>query len=164
VYEYAGGYKEISDGRGLRAGPYLAGARASVSFVVATLVMGVSLGVLASSLGWGILAPIAFSTMAVSASAQFAVALVLGSGGGVLAAVAAAVLLNARFGPMGVVVAPYLKGGPLRRALERQPVIDASWALTAAVVALALVPIAPPGVPVIAACAAALLGLRRRSS
>ncbi len=153
-----------------------------------------------------------------------------------LAALAAAALLNARFGPMGVAVAPYLKGGPLRRALEGQAVIDASWALasrgegrfdrefmigsmlpqyaawvggtavgvlaegmigdlhklgldavfpafflillknelgsaravavalTAAVVAFALVPIAPPGVPVIAACAAALLGLRRRSS
>jgi 4-azaleucine resistance transporter AzlC len=207
-----------------------------VPFVVATLVLGVSFGVLASSLGWGILAPIAFSTIAVSASAQFAVAAVLGSGGGVLAAVAAAVLLNARFGPMGVAVAPYLKGGPMRRALEGQTVIDASWALasrgegrfdrefmigsmlpqyaawvggtavgvlgegmigdleklgldavfpafflillknelrsaravavalTAAVVALALVPVVPPGVPVIAACAAALLGLRRRSS
>jgi predicted branched-subunit amino acid permease len=36
-------------------------------------------------------------------------------------------------------------------------------ALTAAVLALALVPFAPPGVPVIAACAAALLGLRRSS-
>lgn len=36
-------------------------------------------------------------------------------------------------------------------------------ALIAAVLALALVPFAPPGVPVIAACAAALLGLRGRS-
>jgi predicted branched-subunit amino acid permease len=160
---------------------------------------------------------------------------VLGSGGGPLAAVVAAALLNARFGPMGVAVAPYLKGGPLRRALEGQAVIDASWALasrgggrfdrefmigsmlpqyaawvggtvvgvvgegligdlekvgldvvfpafflvllkhelrggrtvavalTAAALALVLVPIAPPGVPVVAACAAALLGLRRSS-
>ncbi len=236
MYEYAGGYEEIRESRVVRAGPYLAGARASVPFVVATMVLGISFGVLASSLGWGILAPIAFSIMAISASAQFAVAVVLGSGGGVLAAVAAAVLLNARFGPMGVAVAPYLKGGPLRRALEGQTVIDASWALAsrgegrfdrefmigsmlpqyaawvggtavgvlgegmigdleklgldavfpafflillknelrsaravavaliAAVVALALVPVASPGVPVIAACAAALLGLRRRSS
>ncbi len=37
-------------------------------------------------------------------------------------------------------------------------------ALTAAALALVLVPIAPPGVPVVAACAAALLGLWRRSS
>jgi predicted branched-subunit amino acid permease len=37
-------------------------------------------------------------------------------------------------------------------------------ALIAAVLSLALVPWVPPGVPVIAACAAALLGLKRRSS
>jgi predicted branched-subunit amino acid permease len=36
-----------------------------------------------------------------------------------------------------------------------------SAALISAILALALVPFAPPGVPVIAACAAALLGLRR---
>jgi 4-azaleucine resistance transporter AzlC len=218
-----------------RAGPYLAGARASVPFVLATLALGVSFGVLARSLGWGIVAPVVFSAIAASGSAQFAVAAVLGSGGGPLAAVVAAALLNARFGPMGVAVAPYLKGGPLRRALEGQTVIDASWALasrgggrfdrefmigstvpqyaawvggtvvgvlgegligdlekvgldvvfpafflvllkhelrggrtvavalTAAALALVLVPIAPPGVPVVAACAAALLGLRRSS-
>ena len=34
----------------------------------------------------------------------------------------------------------------------------------AAVLALALIPFAPPGIPVIASCAAALLGLRGRSS
>jgi predicted branched-subunit amino acid permease len=135
---------------------------------------------------------------------------------------------------MGVAIAPYLKGGPLRRALEGQAVVDASWALAArgggrfdrefmfrrstlpqgvawicgtaigvvggdligdpeklgldvlfpafflallageltgaravvvatvaATLALILVPFTPPGVPVIAACAAALLGLRR---
>ena len=38
-------------------------------------------------------------------------------------------LLNARFGPMGLAVVPYLKGGPIRRALEGQAVVDASWAL-----------------------------------
>jgi len=36
-------------------------------------------------------------------------------------------------------------------------------ALTAAALALVLAPIAPPGVPVVAACAAALLGPRRSS-
>ena len=110
-------------------GPYLAGARASVPFALATLVLGVSFGVLARSLGWGVVAPVAFSVIAFSGSAQFAVAAVLGAGGGALAAVLAAVLLNARFGPMGLAVATYLKGGPLRRALEGQAVVDASWAL-----------------------------------
>ncbi len=75
-YEYAGGYEVIRDRREVRAGPYLAGARASVPFVLATLVLGVSFGVLARSSGWGIPTPIAFSTIAVSASAQFAVAAV----------------------------------------------------------------------------------------
>jgi 4-azaleucine resistance transporter AzlC len=111
------------------AGAYLAGARASVPFALATLVLGISFGVLARSLGWGIVAPIAFSVIAFSGSAQFAVAAVLGAGGSVIAAILAAVLLNARFGPMGVAVAPYLKGGPLRRALEGQAVVDTSWAL-----------------------------------
>ena len=221
------------------SGVYLAGARAALPFALATFVLGISFGVLARSLGWGTLAPIVFSVIAFSGSAQFAVASVLGSGGGALPAIAAAALLNARFGPMGVAVAPYLKGGPLRRAMEGQAVVDASWALAsrgegrfdrefmigatlpqvaawiggtivgvlggdfigdperlgldvifpafflillaeelrsasrsaravivaliAAVLALALVPFAPPGVPVIAACAAALLGLRRSS-
>src|ERR671916_1128214 len=110
-------------------GVYLAGARAGLPFALATFVLGVSFGVLARSLGWGIVAPIVFSIITFSGSAQFAVAAVLGAGGGALAAILAAVLLNARFGPMGVAVAPYLKGGPLRRALEGQAVIDASWAL-----------------------------------
>jgi 4-azaleucine resistance transporter AzlC len=221
------------------SGIYLTGARAALPFALATFVLGISFGVLARSLGWGTLGPIVFSVIAFSGSAQFAVASVLGSGGGALPAIAAAALLNARFGPMGVAVAPYLKGGPLRRALEGQAVVDASWALAsrgegrfdrefmigatlpqvaawiggtivgvlggdfigdpdrlgldvifpaffltllaeqlrsasrsaraaivtliAAVLALALVPFAPPGLPVIAACAPALLGLWRSS-
>ena len=223
------------DERPRGADPYLAGARASVPFALATLVLGISFGVLARSLGWGTLTPIVFSAIAASGSAQFGVAAVLGAGGTPIAAIVAAVLLNARFGPMGVAVAPYLKGGPLRRALEGQAVIDASWALAnrgggrfdrefmigawvpqyaawivgstigalggnligdpeqlgldvifpafflillaeelhggrdvavavaliAAALALVLVPFVPSGVPVIAACAAALLGLRR---
>jgi len=49
----------------------------------------------------------------------------------------------------------YLLGGELR-APEVRPA-----ALAAAVIALALIPVAPPGVPVIAACAAVLAGRRR---
>ena len=111
------------------SGIYLTGARAALPFALATFVLGISFGVLARSLGWGTLGPIVFSVIAFSGSAQFAVASVLGSGGGALPAIAAAALLNARFGPMGVAVAPYLKGGPLRRAMEGQAVVDASWAL-----------------------------------
>ena len=161
-----------------------------------------------------------------------------GRGWGALTAIAAAVLLNARFLPIGVSVAPFLKGGPFRRALEGQTIVTTSWALAirdggrfdrafmigatvpqyaawtvgtavgvlahdvggaveklgldaifpafflallmrglgssgkrataaaviAAVLAAALVPVAPPGVPVLAASGAALLGLRGGSS
>lgn len=207
---------------------------ALVIFVVA-----VSFGALARSLGWGVLAPIVFSVTAFSVTAQFAVAAVMGAGGGVFLAIAAAVLLNARFLPMGMAVGPSLSGGRLRRALESQTIISTSWALAfrgggrfdgpfmigatipqylawvtgtvvgvlteavgaeaaeklgldavfpafflallitvfrgvekrtitaialAAAIAVALVPIAPPGVPVLAACAAALLGLKGGSS
>ena len=201
-------------------------------------VVAISFGALARSLGWGVLAPIMFSAITFSVAAQFAVAAVLGAGGGVFAAVAAAVLLNARFLPMGIAVAPFLEGGRLRRALEGQTILTTSWALAsrgggrfdrafmigatvpqyvawtvgtsvgvlshvvvedverlgldvvfpafflallmrelrsggkrtiaataiAAALAAALVPIAPPGVPVLAACGAALLGLKGRSS
>ncbi len=108
---------------------YYAGARAALPFALATGVLGVSFGVLAGSLGWGALAAVGSSVLICSGSAQFAVAAVLGSGGGPFAAIVAAILLNARFGPMGVAIGPYLKGGPLRRALEGQAVVDASWAL-----------------------------------
>ena len=111
------------------SGEYLAGVRAGLPFGLATAVLGVSFGVLACSLDWGVVAPIVFSVITVSGSAQFAATAVLGAGGGVVPAVVAAWLLIARFLPMGIAVAPYLKGGPLRRALEGQAIVDASWAL-----------------------------------
>ena len=226
----------MSDEAKVGGGGYVAGMRAGLPFAAITLVIAISFGVLARSLGWGVLAPIVFSVVTFSASAQFAVAAVLGAGGGAFAAVASAALLNARFLLMGVAVAPYLKGGPLRRALEGQTIVDTSWALAsrgegrydrefmigatvpqyaawvagtvvgvladdvvdierfgldvifpafflsllvaeirkggkravavaaiAGVLAAILVPFAPPGVPVLAACTAALLGFRRSS-
>jgi predicted branched-subunit amino acid permease len=217
---------------------YLAGVRAGLPFALVAGVVAISFGVLARSLGWGVLAPIVFSAITFSVAAQFAVAAVLGAGGGVFTAIAAAVVLNARFLPMGMAVAPFLEGGPLRRALEGQTILTTSWALAsrgggrfdrafmigatvpqylawtigtavgvlshvvvvdverlgldvifpaffltllmrelrsggrltiaataiAAALAATLVPIAPSGVPVLAACGAALLGLKGRSS
>src|SRR5215218_5019368 len=115
------------EGRGSEG--YLAGIRAGLPFALLAGVVAISFGALARSLGWGVLAPIMFSVITFSVAAQFAVAAVLGAGGGVFAAIAAAVLLNARFLPMGMAVGPSLKGGPLRRALEGQAIVDASWAL-----------------------------------
>src|ERR671910_1949836 len=119
----------MSIGRERGSRDYLAGARAGVPFALATFVLGISFGVLARSLGWGVVAPIVFSVITFSGSAQFAVVAVLGAGGGALAAIVAAILLNSRFLPMGVAVAPFLKGGPLRRGVGGQAGIDASWAL-----------------------------------
>jgi predicted branched-subunit amino acid permease len=63
-------------------GVYLAGAWAALPFALATFVLGISFGVLARSLGWGVVAPIVFSVIAFSGSAQFAVVAVMGAGGG----------------------------------------------------------------------------------
>jgi predicted branched-subunit amino acid permease len=177
------------------------------------------------------------SAVVFAGSSQFAAVAVLAAGGGPAAAVAAGILLNLRYVPMGIALAPSLGGGALRRALTGQAMIDASWAMAnrgggrfdgtfmvgatlpsypawvagtaagvlagdllgnpeslgldamfpafflglllagelrdgglavvvaalGAAIALVLVPFAPPGVPVIAASAAALLGLWRRT-
>jgi predicted branched-subunit amino acid permease len=39
--------------------------------------------------------------------------------------------MNSRFLPMGVALAPSLPGGPWKRALQGQAVVDASWAMAA---------------------------------
>jgi branched chain amino acid efflux pump len=194
---------------------------------------GVSFGVLARAAGMGVAAPIAMSATTFAGSAQFAAVSVLGTGGSVAAAVAAAVLLNARYGPIGVTVAPHMQGSRWSRFLWAQLVVDESWAIAAegdgrfnprvllgagltlyaawvagtslgvafgrvagdptrigldaafpalfiallapqlkgagpkraavlgAAIALTLTPVAPPGVPIIAASAACLVGWRR---
>lgn len=209
------------------------GARAAAPLAVAVVAFGVSFGLLAHAEGWGWAAPILMSATTFAGSAQFATVSVLGSGGTVAAAITSALLLNARYGPIGVTVAPYLGGAWWSRLLHAQLVVDESWAIAAeghgrynprmlvgagltlyvawvggtaigalfgdvladpeklgldaafpalflalvvpqirerrtlaaallgAAIALALVPVAPAGVPIIAASAACLLGIRR---
>ena len=96
---------------------------------LAVAAFGVSYGVLARSVGMGAFAPIVMSATAFSGAAQFAAASVLDLGGTAVAAVAAALLLNARFVPMSVVVAVGFRGGVLRRLLGSQLIVDESWAL-----------------------------------
>ncbi|GIU98766.1 MAG: hypothetical protein KatS3mg014_0382 [Actinomycetota bacterium] len=107
------------------------GARAAAPLAVAVAAFGVSFGVLARAQGWGWLAPIAMSATTFAGSAQFAALSVLGAGGTLGAAVAAALLLNARYGPIGVSVAPFLRGPVWSRLLRAQLVIDESWAIAA---------------------------------
>jgi len=208
------------------------GARAAIPFSLAAVLLGFSFGVLAEPL-MGALAAIVMSAIVFAGAAQFAATAVLAAGGGAEAAVAAGVLLNLRFLPMGVAIAPWVRGGRLARGAQGQALVDASWAMAhrgegrfdtdlllgataaqypawlggtvagvfsgglvpdpaalgldaifpafflsllaaelgnrraivvaalAGAIALALAPITPPGVPVIAASAAALIGLRR---
>ena len=211
------------------------GAVTALPLGVAVGLFGVSFGVLsASSGGMGALPAIAMSVTTFAGSAQFAAASILAGGGQPIAAIAAALLLNARYVPIGVSVAPFLRGRPLRRFLTAQLVVDESWAIASrgdgsfeprrligagtvlwlawvvgtvigvlggealgdptalgldaafpalflallmlqlgsrravaaallgAGIAVAMVPFAPAGVPIIAAAAAALIGLARR--
>lgn len=77
----------------------------------------------------GVLAPVVMSAATFAGSSQFAAVSILGSGGEVAAAIAAALLLNTRYGPIGLSAAGALRGGRVRRAVEAQLVVDESWAL-----------------------------------
>jgi 4-azaleucine resistance transporter AzlC len=217
-----------------RAEPQLAdGIKAGLPFVLPTLAIGMSFGVLAEPV-MGAWTAIAMSILVFGGAAQFASTTILAAGGSVASAVSAGLLINTRFLPMGLAVAPALKGGPLRRAAEGQTMVDASWAianrgdgtfdrllmmgatipqaaawwsgtaigafagallgdpealgldamfpafylallaeemhdrsmlssaLLGAAIALVLIPFTPPGIPVVAASLAALLGVRGR--
>jgi 4-azaleucine resistance transporter AzlC len=211
------------------------GAVTAIPLAIAVGLFGVSFGVLSATTGgMGALPAIVMSVTTFAGSAQFAAASVFSAGGGAPTAVIAALLLNARYLPIGVSVARFLPGGAFRRLVAAQLVVDESWAIasegdgrfdphrligagvvlwtawvagtivgvvggealgdptslgldaafpalflalltsqlrdrraveTAALgagIALALVPFVPPGVPIIAAASAALLGLVRR--
>jgi 4-azaleucine resistance transporter AzlC len=211
------------------------GAVTAVPLGIAVGLFGVSFGVLSVSTGGlGALPAIVMSATTFAGSAQFAAASVLGGGGQPVAAIAAALLLNARYLPIGLSVARFLFGGRLQRFAQAQLVVDESWAIASrgggqfdphrlvgagivlwlawvagtvigvlggealgdpaalgldaafpalflallvpqlvdrraiaaallgAGIAITLVPFTPPGIPIIAAAAAALIGLVRR--
>ena len=88
--------------------------------VLPTFAGGISFGVLAQPV-MGSVAPIVMSLIVFSGAAQFAALTVLTAGGGAVAAIAAGMLMNGRWLPMGLAVGPFLKGGPLsaRRSRSR---------------------------------------------
>jgi 4-azaleucine resistance transporter AzlC len=106
-----------------------AGARDALPFAAAGFMVAISFGISARAAGMPGLAAIAMSVFVYAGSAQFAAVAILGQGGSVIAAVLAAMLMNARYLAMGLAIGPSLKGGRVRRALEGQTVVDASWAL-----------------------------------
>lgn len=202
-------------------------------FSLVAALLASSFGVLAVQAGFSPLQAVVMSAVVHAGAAQFAATAIVAAGGGVLAGVVAASLMNARFLAMGIALAPSLPGGPGRRAVQGQAVVDPSWAvanngdgtfdrwllfgatapqfvgwvggtlvgalsndligdtgrfgldavyptfflalliaelrrpgsrgvaLAGAAIALALVPFAAPGVPILVAAAAALVGLGR---
>jgi 4-azaleucine resistance transporter AzlC len=211
---------------------FRAGARAILPLVPAACAFGLSFGVLARSAGMGRLAPIAMSATTFAGSAQVATASVLGAGGSLLAAITAALLLNARYGAISISIGSAFEGGFWKRLTESQLIVDETWAISlrqdgrvnartligagtllwlgwvggtavgavvtignpnrlgldgafpalflallvrqldgrpavaaaasGAAIAAVLIPLTPPGVPVIAAAAACLIGRRSR--
>ena len=107
------------------------GVRAAIPFAIAGGLLAMSFGVVANDAGFTELAAIVMSAIVFAGSAQFAAIAILAHGGAPGAAIVAAALVNARFLPMGVALGPSLPGGPLRRALQGQAVVDASWAMAA---------------------------------
>jgi 4-azaleucine resistance transporter AzlC len=114
----------------LRTSPVArAGARAAVPFALAGLVVAISFGISARAAGMPAAAAIVMSAIMYAGAAQFAAVAILAQGGSVIAAVVAAMLMNARYIAMGLALGPSLKGGRVRRAIEGQTVVDASWAM-----------------------------------
>src|SRR5439155_780884 len=88
-----------------------AGIRRGLPFGIAVFAISISFGVLARPV-MGPVAPIIMSILVFSGAAQFGALAVLIAGGGAGAAIAAGVLLNARYLAMGIALAPSLRGRP----------------------------------------------------
>jgi branched chain amino acid efflux pump len=114
------GVASASDRRG-------AGIQRGIPFGIAVFAIAISFGVLARPL-MGPVAPIVMSILVFSGAAQFGALAVLIAGGSAGAAIAAGVLLNARYLAMGLALAPSLRGRPLSRAAFAMTTVDASWA------------------------------------
>jgi len=103
------------------------GLRRGMPLGITVFAISVSFGILARPLmGWT--APIVMSILVFSGSAQFGLLAVLTAGGSMGAAIAAGVLLNARYLAMGLALAPSLRGRPSSRAAFAMTTVDASWA------------------------------------
>lgn len=110
-----------------------AAVRQALSVAVATGLYGVSFGALAVAAGLSIPQTAALSLLMFSGGSQFAIVGVIGSGGAVAPAVAAAGLLGVRNGLYGVQLAALLAPQrPAARLLAAQLTIDESTAVATA--------------------------------
>src|SRR4051794_35190540 len=115
----------------MNSASWRAGLRAGMPFAAAGFLLSLSFGVLAREAGFSAAAAIVMSAIVFAGSAQFAAISIVAAGGGLGAAVAAAALMNSRFLPMGIALAPSLPGGPSKRAAQGQAGVDSSWAMAA---------------------------------
>jgi len=98
----------------------------------AVVVVGVSFGAIAVSAGLPAWLPIALSLLVFAGASQFVFVGLLLAGGGVVAAVAAALLVNVRHLPFGFVVGDLLGSGPVRRLIGSHLMLDESVAFALA--------------------------------
>lgn len=106
------------------------GARAAVPLAAPVFAFGVSFGALAESAGFNPFLAVAMSATTFAGSAQFAAASILTAGGGAAAALIAGILLNARYIPIGISLAPAIAGPVWKRFLYAQLAVDESWAVS----------------------------------
>jgi 4-azaleucine resistance transporter AzlC len=109
---------------------YAEGARRAWPLAVAVGGFGLTYGVLARQAGFSSAGTVVFSLLTFAGSAQFAAVSIVRDGGTALAAIVAALLLNARYLPIGLSVAPFLPGRAAARAAQGQVAVDESWAVS----------------------------------
>jgi 4-azaleucine resistance transporter AzlC len=110
---------------------YREGARAVLPLAVAVGAFGIAFGAVSAAGGFSGTAAVVMSITTFAGSAQFAAVSVLSGGGATATAIIAALLLNARYLPIGITVAPWLEGGFWSRLLHAHLMVDESWAIAA---------------------------------
>lgn len=120
---------DIADLADHHQGTIAEGARAVVPLAIAVTLFGVPFGVLARDV-MGAVPALVFSATTFAGSAQMAAISILGGGGALGAAIVAALLLNARYLPIGISVASSLPRRMLPRVLAAQLSVDEAWAIS----------------------------------
>ncbi|SCG57367.1 Predicted branched-chain amino acid permease (azaleucine resistance) [Micromonospora echinaurantiaca] len=104
------------------------GVRIGSGLAVAAFALAVSFGAAAVTEGWPAWLVVLMSAVVFAGGAQFALVIAFSGGGGTMAALGAATLINLRFVPMAVTASRSLIGGRWVRSVHAQAVVDGSWA------------------------------------
>jgi 4-azaleucine resistance transporter AzlC len=106
--------------------------RDAIVLNIAIGIVGLTFGVLADSAGLSVAKAVAMSVFVLTGASQFAAVSVIKDGGSPVTAVGSALVLAARNALYGPVVAPFLRGSRLRRAVAAQMVIDETTGMAVA--------------------------------